>query len=84
MLNFAERTGCGAVIVVWSFLLTQSVGPIENISMSRSFYGTGECCREEFTTKNLLVLSASVFLAKQRDSVESATLTINSPFGDNG
>jgi hypothetical protein len=22
MLNFAERTGCGAVIMVWSFLLT--------------------------------------------------------------
>jgi hypothetical protein len=22
MLNFAERTGCGAIIVVWSFLMT--------------------------------------------------------------
>jgi hypothetical protein len=42
------------------------------------------CCREEFTTKNLLVLSASVFLAKQRHSVESATFTINFPSGDNG
>jgi hypothetical protein len=30
MLNFAERTGCGAVIVVWSFLLSQQGRSIAN------------------------------------------------------
>ena len=31
MLNFTERTGCGAVMLVWSFLLATAITRITNI-----------------------------------------------------
>ena len=33
MLNFAEQTGSGAVIVVWSFLTPRGLSKYKNISL---------------------------------------------------
>jgi hypothetical protein len=41
MLNFAERTGCGAVIVVWSFLSVNDARSISNNRIDVSMKRTG-------------------------------------------
>ena len=44
MLNFAEQTGSGAVMIVWSFLAEQQAAAIHQATKNIAYFPVHHCC----------------------------------------